>query len=113
MISIDGLNLGRATRVVSPAQRRALEARDGRVCSMPGCHRSHGLHAHHIVHWSRGGRTDLANLALFCHYHHRLFHDDGWTLRRKRDGTLAITDPRGRELHRIPSRASPPLPVAA
>ncbi len=114
MISVHGLNHGRTTRVVSPAQRRALEARDGRVCAMPGCHRTHGLHAHHIKHWSHGGRTDLSNLALFCHYHHRLFHDDGWTLHRRRDGTLVIKDPGAREHYQPPSRASPPpLAVAA
>jgi hypothetical protein len=103
MVSLDG----RTTRVVSPAQRRALEARDGRICALPGCNRTHGLQAHHLRHWSRGGRTDLANLALFCHYHHRLFHDDGWTVRRERSGALIIKDPNGRELHRLPTRAPP------
>jgi hypothetical protein len=112
-MSVDGLDLGRTTRVVSPAQRRALEARDGRVCSMPGCDRTHGLHAHHLVHWIHGGKTDLDNLALFCHYHHRLFHDDGWSVRRRRDRTLDIRDPRGRELDQVRGRGSPHLAVAA
>lgn len=114
MIGIRGLNLGRTTRLVSASQRRALEARDGRVCRMPGCVRTHGLEGHHIRHWSRGGRTDLDNLVLLCRYHHRLFHDDGWTLRRRHCGALTVQDPRGREVHRLPSRASPPsLAVAA
>jgi hypothetical protein len=107
MVSLDGLNSGRTTRVVSPAQRRALEARDGRTCALPGCNRIHGLQAHHLRHWAHGGRTDLANLALFCHYHHRLFHDDGWTVHRERDGTLIIKDTNGRERHQLPTRASP------
>jgi hypothetical protein len=106
-VSIDGLNLGRATRVVTPALRRALEARDGRVCAMPGCDRTHGLHAHHLKHWITGGRTDLENLAFFCTYHHPYFHEHGWTVRRQRDGTLRIADALGREVHGIPSRASP------
>jgi hypothetical protein len=114
MVTVDGLNLGRTTRVISPAQRRALEARDGRICSLPGCNRTHGLQAHHIEHWINGGLTDITNLAFFCTYHHRLFHDDGWAVRRQRDGTLVFTDPRGRELHRLPTRASPTrLAIAA
>jgi hypothetical protein len=79
---------------------------------MPGCHRTHGLDGHHIQHWAHGGRTDLDNLVLLCRYHHRLFHDDGFALRRRRDGTLLINDPSGRELYQLPSRASP-LPAAA
>ena len=112
-ITLKGLNLGRTTRVVTPTQRRALEQRDGRVCSMPGCTRVHDLHAHHLRHWSNGGATDLDNLALFCHFHHRLFHDDGWTVERRGDGTLRIADPRGRELQAVPPRASPTLLLAA
>lgn len=113
MVTVDGLNLGRTTRVVTPAQRRALEARDGRVCSMPGCCRTHGLDAHHLIHWIHGGRTDLDNLALFCHAHHHLLHEQGWRARRRRDGTLVVADPSGRELHRFHGRASPPLVAAA
>lgn len=113
MISVDGLNLGRTTRTISPAQRRALEARAGRVCAMPGCNRTHGLEGHHIKPWSHGGRTDLDNLALFCRYHHLLFHDDGWSLRRRHDGSLSIKDPSRRELYQLPSRASPPPVVVA
>ena len=113
LIMVQGLNLGRGTRVVSPAQRRALEARDGRVCAMPGCTRTHGLQAHHVIHWIYGGRTDLNNLVLLCHYHHRLFHDDGWTLRRRSNGRLLIRDPDGRELQQLRSRGSPSLAVLA
>lgn len=112
-VTVDGLNLGRTTRAVTPAQRRALEARDGRLCAMVGCDRTHGLQAHHLVHWIHGGRTDLDNLVLLCDYHHRLFHDDGWSLSRRRDGGLRVRDPKGRELHQLPSRASPALVVAA
>jgi hypothetical protein len=107
MITIDGLNHGRLTRLVTPAQRRALEARDGRACSVPSCDRTHGLDAHHLTHWARGGRTDLTNLALFCGYHHRLFHEDDWTAHRDHHGTLIIKDPHGRELHQLPTRATP------
>ena len=91
------LDLGRTTRVVTPAQRRALEARDGRVCCIPGCHRTHGLEAHHIKPWALGGRTDLVNLCLVCPYHHHAVHEGGFKLHKHRDGTLSLTSPDGYE----------------
>ncbi|MGB3592898.1 MAG: HNH endonuclease signature motif containing protein, partial [Ornithinimicrobium sp.] len=30
--------------------------------------------AHHVVHWSHGGRSDLSNYALLCGRHHTLVH---------------------------------------
>ncbi len=58
------LDVGRKTRAVSPALRRALEYRDG-GCRFPGC----GLtfcDAHHVEHWADGGETKLDNLVLLC-----------------------------------------------
>jgi len=110
-VSVAGVNLGRTQRVITPALRRALEARDGRVCAMPGCERRHGLAGHHVIHWAHGGRTDLDNLVLLCAFHHRLFHEDGFSMRR-RGGVLEIHDQRGRRLHATPDRA-PPLVAAA
>lgn len=107
-ISFAELNYGRSRRLVTPRQRKALEARDGRVCAFPGCDRTHGLDAHHLIHWIHGGRTDLDNLALFCTAHHHLLHEGHFTARRRgRDGTFAFADPRGHEIHALPSRASP------
>ncbi|MFN7149273.1 MAG: DUF222 domain-containing protein, partial [Microthrixaceae bacterium] len=72
------LDHARARRVVTPAQRAALAVRD-RGCSFPGCHLGPtACEAHHIVHWRRGGRTDLDNLTLVCSTHHAYVHDDGW-----------------------------------
>jgi Domain of unknown function (DUF222)/HNH endonuclease len=69
------LEVGRATRVVSPAQRTALAVRDG-GCVVPGCDRPPGwCDAHHLRHWLHGGPTDLANLALLCRAHHRAVHE--------------------------------------
>lgn len=110
-VSLADVDLGRTQRVISPALRRALEARDSRVCAMPGCDRTHGLAGHHVVHWSHGGRTDLDNLVLLCRYHHRLFHEEGFGMLR-RDGRLVIRDPDGIALHALPGRA-PPVDVAA
>ncbi|MEE2851302.1 MAG: HNH endonuclease signature motif containing protein, partial [Actinomycetota bacterium] len=67
------IGAGRATRVISRRLRRALEHRD-RMCAVPGCGATRGLHAHHLRHWEDGGPTELANLVLLCPYHHRLHH---------------------------------------
>ena len=51
------LDVGRATRVISPALRRALIVRDGH-CVFPGCGRPHRwCDAHHLKHWAEGGET--------------------------------------------------------
>jgi hypothetical protein len=80
------LDVGRATRVVAPAQRAALAVRDG-GCVFPGCDRPLAwCDAHHLWHWVDGGPTDLANLALLCRAHHRRVHEEGWQLIRGPDG---------------------------
>ena len=72
------IDVGKATRVVSAPTRRALRARD-RGCRWPGCDRQVNWSTpHHIVAWSRGGPTNLANLVLLCFFHHRLVHEGGW-----------------------------------
>jgi hypothetical protein len=87
------LEVGRASRVVSAAQRAALVVRDG-GCAVAGCDRPPGwCEAHHLVHWLHGGPTDLANLALVCRAHHRAVHEGGWRLGRDPDGRLVATPP--------------------
>ena len=49
------LTVGRRTRTIPPALRRALRSRDD-GCRFPGCTHERYLHAHHIGHWARGGR---------------------------------------------------------
>jgi hypothetical protein len=73
------LDLGRSHRVVSERQFKALLLRDG-GCSHPGCRSRHGLEAHHVKQWIRGGRTDLANLVLLCRRHHHRLHDREFTI---------------------------------
>jgi hypothetical protein len=93
------LDVGRATRVVQPAQRSALTVRDG-GCVFPGCDRPLAwCEAHHLVHWLHGGPTDLANLALLCRAHHREVHEGGWQLSRGPDGRLTATPPPHRRHH--------------
>jgi hypothetical protein len=90
------LDLGRTTRVVSPAQRTALAVRDG-GCVFPGCDRPLAwCEAHHLVHWLDGGPTDLDNLVLLCRAHHRAVHEGGWRLARGPDGRLTATPPHRR-----------------
>ena len=67
------IDVGRQTRQISIALRRALRVRD-ETCRHPGCAATRHLHAHHVVHWADGGPTDLANLVLLCGAHHRLVH---------------------------------------
>ncbi len=55
-------DLGRTTRQVSLPLRELLGTLDGERCRFPGCSRHRRLHAHHVVYWSAGGATDLANL---------------------------------------------------
>ncbi len=56
------LRIGRKSRSIPPALRRALNARDG-GCRFPGCGSRRFLDAHHIEHWADGGPTNLDNLA--------------------------------------------------
>ena len=59
----------------------------------PGCTvPAHRCIAHHIRPWDDRGPTDLTNLVLICHFHHRTVHH----------GKLAIT--------RTPPAATPPPP---
>jgi hypothetical protein len=72
------IDVGRATRAVSPAMRRALKARD-QHCRFPGCDRpASWTAAHHIEFWKNGGKTRVEDLLSLCHYHHRLVHEGGW-----------------------------------
>jgi hypothetical protein len=87
------LDVGRKTRTISPALRRALEVRD-RGCRFPGC----GLRftdAHHVTHWADGGATSLGNCLLLCRHHHRLVHECGWRIEWWGAGRPVFYDPRG------------------
>lgn len=98
------VGIGRKARKVPRWLLRQLKYRDGR-CTFPGCEAKHFLHAHHIVHWSRGGPTDLDNLVLVCTFHHKLVHEYGWNVRLERSGTARWLRPGGRLYE--PGRAPP------
>jgi hypothetical protein len=73
------LDVGRAARSFTRAQRLALHERDGGCasCGLPGAY----TEAHHLLWWSRGGPTDLCNGILLCTSCHHRVHDDGWEIR--------------------------------
>jgi hypothetical protein len=99
------LDVGRKTRVISTAMRRALRFRD-KGCRFPGCTNTRWVDAHHIVHWVRGGRTDLANLILLCRHHHRVVHEGGYTIGQPRPGRFTFTRPDGTLLPHAPEPAA-------
>lgn len=93
------LDVGRRTRVVSSALRRAVVVRD-RHCVFPGCDRpAPWCDAHHVIFWADGGATDMGNLALLCRYHHTLVHEGGFRLGHDGEGGLVFTRPDRSLLH--------------
>jgi hypothetical protein len=103
------VGLGRTFREPSAQMLRALRHRD-HGCTFPGCGSRRFTHAHHIVWWAGGGRTDLDNLLLLCSFHHKLVHELGWRLARHTDGRVRWYRPDGRRYRAGPS---PPTLAAA
>ncbi|MDN4489771.1 DUF222 domain-containing protein [Demequina sp. SYSU T00068] len=97
------LDLGRAQRLASPAQKLALVARDGACvwCGAPPA----WCDAHHLRHWSDGGDTDLDNMALLCWSCHTRIHTTDWTITRRHGRTWIIPP-----AHIDPDRT--PMPAA-
>jgi len=72
------LAYGRARRLSSPGQRKALFARD-RGCTFPGCgHSAAQSEIHHATDWAKGGGTDISNMAITCGYHNAEAPAQGW-----------------------------------
>ncbi len=104
------LDVGRRTRTIPPALRRALQARD-RGCRFPGCGVRH-TQGHHLHHWANGGPTRLDNLALVCGFHHRAVHEEGYQIERDAEGTLHFRTPNGWPIPEVPAPpAVPPDPM--
>ncbi len=102
------LSVGRKTRSVPPAIRRAVEARD-QGCRFPGCHNTRYVDAHHIRHWASGGETSAKNLLMLCRRHHRLVHEGGYEIQAPEGavGNVVFKRPDGMVLE--PSPAPPPV----
>ena len=86
------LDLGRARRLFTPAQRKAMALRDSR-CRADGCDiPAAWCEAHHAgVPWAGGGRTDLDEGILLCSWHHRRAHDHHYDQRRLPSGDLRFS----------------------
>ena len=91
------LNIGRKSRTIPPAIRRALKRRD-RGCRFPGCTCTRFVDAHHIKHWADGGETSVHNLVLLCRNHHRLVHEGGYGVHINAEQHIHFTKPDGRTL---------------
>jgi Domain of unknown function (DUF222)/HNH endonuclease len=96
------VSVGRKTRAIPPALRRALESRD-RGCRFPGCSNRRTVDAHHIEHWANGGPTSLDNLVQLCRHHHRLLHEGGYTVTKTGSG-FVFCRPDGRPIRHVPRR---------
>ena len=83
------LDLGRARRLFSSAQRKAMAIRDV-TCRAEGCDiPAAWCEAHHANRpWTQAGRTDLADGLLLCSWHHHRAHDHRYDARRLPTGQL-------------------------
>jgi len=97
------LDVGRAKRTVTAAQRKAVQARD-RFCQFPGCGAtSYTMEVHHVKHWVNGGETSVDNSILLCRYHHQYVHQRDIEI-QWRGGSWIFIDERGaiiRSLNRL------------
>ena len=85
------LDLGRARRLFSPAQRKALAVRQP-TCRAEGCDvPAPWCEAHHAgVPWASGGQTDLDDGLLLCSFHHHRAHSPTHELERRPHGRVAF-----------------------
>ncbi len=82
------LDLGRSKRLYENGSRRAMDLRD-QHCRAEGCDiPAAWCEAHHLIPWSRGGKTDLADGLLLCSHHHHRAHDDRYLHDRLPNGDL-------------------------
>lgn len=102
------LDVGRKTRSIPPAIRRALRSRD-RGCRFPGCPNTRYVDGHHIHHWAHGGATKLSNLVSLCRFHHRQVHEGRIVVQTLDDGALRFVKPNGESFDTVaPGRTPPP-----
>jgi hypothetical protein len=89
------LDVGRARRLATRDQRRALAAMYT-TCAMPGCTvRFERCRIHHLDPWLPTGPTNLANLVPVCDRHHHLVHEGGWHLTMTPDRVITLRAPDG------------------
>ena len=85
------LDLGRAKRLFSVPQIKAMRLRD-KQCKAEGCTiPAAWCEAHHVNPWSQGGNTDLKHGVLYCSFHHHRAHDTRYHLHRLPNGDHRFT----------------------
>lgn len=93
------LEAGSSGRYFTPAQRRAIIARDGDRCCAPFCDRPiTWSDAHHVIPVESNGPTTVENGALLCEGHHVLLHEGHWRLHRLADGRYQMSHRTGRAI---------------
>ncbi len=98
------LDVGRKTRTLPAALRRALSTRD-EGCRFPGCtHRTY-VDAHHIRHWAHGGQTKLTNLVTLCRFHHRYVHEQHVSFEPQANGAWRFVRANGIAFTELPEAA--------
>ena len=90
------VDMGRAKRLFTPAQRIAIANRD-LGCVTPGCEAPPGwCEGHHWQQdWAHGATTNINDGALLCSRHHHQAHDHNWQFRQTPDGHIEIKKPHG------------------
>lgn len=94
------VNLYRAARFANQKQRDLARVMVP-GCPVPGCgHSADACEIHHILAWSHGGETNMANLVPLCRCHNGTNDDDPDTPNRRRiepeRGTGKWCSPKGR-----------------
>jgi hypothetical protein len=100
------LSVGRKTRTIPGAMKRALLQRD-RGCRFPGCTNRVFVEGHHLEHWADGGETKLGNLVSLCSHHHRFVHEYGYAVRFIGNTNVEFIDSDGRTVVSAPEPAQP------
>lgn len=78
------LRLGRQVRGFSRRQRRAIAARDGGTCLIPGCTvPAQWCEVHHVIAYRDGGATDVDNGVNLCWFHHHEIDSGPWQIRMR------------------------------
>ncbi|GAB7006141.1 hypothetical protein JCM18899A_36140 [Nocardioides sp. AN3] len=85
------LDLGRKRRLHPKKLRLAMLIQQDGTCAVQHCTRPGiGSDAHHLIAWSEGGPTNVADGALLCPRHHTLADHPDYIVTRLRPGRIRI-----------------------